>query len=101
MTTEDFVTYEQAAKLKALGFDDPCYNFWSLEPDGKPIIIISALGDVRNSNLKGRDIAAPFLWQAQKWLRKNKNVDMNITLEDETDDPYQVEVYINKGKQLL
>ena len=73
MSIEDFVTYEQALKLKELGFNEPCYNFWSLEPDGKPFIITSTLGDVRSSDLKGRDVTAPFLWQAQKWLREVKN----------------------------
>ena len=67
---EDLCTYEQAIKLKDMGFDEPCYNFWSLEPDGKPLVITSTLCIVRSSDLKGRDVTAPFLWQAQKWLRE-------------------------------
>lgn len=78
---EDIVSYELAIKLKELGFDELCYNFWSLEPDGKPLIITSTLGNIRSSDLKGRDVTAPFLWQAQKWLREVKGIHIAV-------DPY-------------
>lgn len=78
MNKDSFATYQQAVKLKELGFDENCYNFWSLEPDGKPLIITSTLCNVRNSDLKGRDITAPFLWQVQTWLREVKEIDVLV-----------------------
>lgn len=100
MNTEDFVTYEQAVKLKELGFDWKCLYFYP---------ITSALGIKRNcshgdfnsiqmsfDSKYGEIFSAPTLAQAQKWLRNVKKADIIVTLEDETDDPYQVEVYINK-----
>ncbi len=82
MQHETHVTYEQAQVLKQLGFDAHCYNFFGVEPDGKPLIITSTLCNVRNSDLKGRDVTAPFLCQAQKWLREAKGIALNIIAHD-------------------
>lgn len=71
---EDFVSYELAVKLKACGFDEPCIAQWACEPDGKPMLVGSTAFVFSNAELKGRDVTAPLLYQAQKWLREKKHL---------------------------
>ncbi len=78
MNPEDYVSYTLALALKEAGFDEPCYAQWACEPDGKPIIFGSTAFVFRNSECKGRDVAAPFIWQAQKWLREKKKIDVLV-----------------------
>lgn len=72
---EDFVTYEIAVKLKELGFDLPCLEFYTefCKPpctEMKPFIKPK---DWNNIMIGGRDkVSAPTLAQAQKWLREKK-----------------------------
>lgn len=79
---EDVVTYEIALNLKELGFNEPCYAFWGAEPDGKPLLWSSTLRNVCNSDMRGRDVAAPFLWSVQKWLREAKGIALNVMAHD-------------------
>lgn len=67
---EDYVSYELALKLKACGFDEPCIAQWACEPNGKPILVGSTAFVFSNAELKGRDVTAPLLFHAQKWLRE-------------------------------
>lgn len=92
---EDFVTYEQSAKLKELGFNWECTNYYLghnqqlREWDGKILDYyhirwdynyteyIIGLPDTRE-NLFEDDFSAPTLAQAQKWLREVKEIDIII-----------------------
>ena len=78
MNPEDYVSYTLALALKEAGFDEPCYAQWACEPDGKPIIFGSTAFVFRNSECKGRDVAAHFIWQAQKRLREKKKIDVLV-----------------------
>ncbi len=79
---EDYCSYELAIKLKACGFDEPCIAEWACEPDGKPILLSSTIFVIRNAELKGRDVTAPLLYQAQKWLREIKGIAINVIAHD-------------------
>lgn len=96
ITPEDYVSYDLALALKKAGFDWPCIAQWACEPDGKPMLVGSTAFVFNNAELKGRDVSAPFMWQAQKWLRNTHKIDLNVDLDDETEDPYTVEIYKNK-----
>ena len=85
MTNEDFVTYEQAVRLKALGFDDAealgCY------------VTHKALGGISLSQ-KGvvsyceeYVCSAPTLSQAAKWLREVHHMHPHVELIYENDVP--------------
>jgi len=76
MEAEDYVSYGQAVELKGCGFDRVCRAFYGAEPDGEPLLCVSALPDIRPDGEKGRDAAAPSLAQAAKWLREAKG--MNV-----------------------
>ncbi|MCM1356450.1 MAG: hypothetical protein NC212_08605 [Staphylococcus sp.] len=82
MNNEDFVTYEIAVKLKELGFDWECYEFWdtSFCDDGTPVKTrrvkhepkICVMAE-RNSILESMGselITAPTIAKVQKWLRE-------------------------------
>lgn len=78
MKTTDFVSYDLALKLKACGFDESCIAQWAVEPDGKPILVGSTAFVFSNAQLKGRDVTAPLLYHAQKWLREKKKINVLI-----------------------
>lgn len=77
MNHEDFVTYEQAQKLKELGFDWECNHYYKVGENHRfenyAIYsveeldhISSAYEDLNNNHC----ISAPTLAQAAKWLRE-------------------------------
>ena len=74
---KDFASYELALALEKAGFDKPCIAQWAVEPDGKPMLIGSTAFVFHKANLEGRNVLAPFLWQAQKWLR-SKGIDIAV-----------------------
>lgn len=82
MNQEDFCSYELALKLKECGFDEPCIAQWACEPDGKPLLFGSTAFVFSNAELKGRDVTAPLLYHAQKWLREKKGIAINVIAHD-------------------
>lgn len=74
MEHEDFVTYEQAQKLKELGFDWECNHWYHfLEPDK-----LIECQTYCNHNKFERPCSAPTLAQVQKWLREVKNIIIQV-----------------------
>lgn len=67
---EDFVSFEQAVKLKKLGFDWKCYTFYHLDNWGG----LCHSGICENHNMFKKCISAPTLSQAKKWLREVKGI---------------------------
>ena len=82
METTDYCSYELSKALKAAGFDEPCYCKWAVEPDGKPMLVASIAFQFSNAELKGRDVTAPLLYHAQKWLRDRKGIAINVDAHD-------------------
>lgn len=79
METTDYCSYELSKALKAAGFDEPCIAQWACEPDGKPILVGSTAFVFSNAELKGRDVTAPLLFHAQKWLREKKHISVRVS----------------------
>ena len=85
---EDFVTYEQAIKLKNLGFDWDCgyyynecnQNFMPNTNDSYGMLNTNDLLD--NINRIWNCISAPTLSQAQKWLRNIKDIIIVIDFDN-------------------
>lgn len=82
---ENYCSYELSKALKACGFDEPCIAQWACEPDGKPILVGSTAFVFSNAELKGRDVTAPLLFHAQKWLREKKGIAINVIAHDRSD----------------
>ena len=91
---KEFVTYEAAKKLKALGFDEPCISVYGYNMQGYPkemserlvgIIEISFTEgwpiepkDLKNSVL-GEDISAPTYSSVFRWFREEYSLDHEIS----------------------
>jgi hypothetical protein len=60
--TQEFIPYEQALELKELGFDEPCFGYFSYEE-----LIIE--GRYKNSD-HGRSISSLLYQQAFRWFRE-------------------------------
>ena len=63
---EEYATYEQAIKLKELGFKDKCNAYYWTED--KAFECTNSIVH-KNSDTCQTVVMAPSLWQAQKWLR--------------------------------
>lgn len=90
METTDYCSYELSKALKECGFDEPCNYGYSvkmhLEPEvsfGEPKMVHSKDPKNYNDNRKGIEKGLSFcsavpLWQAQKWLREKKKIDVLV-----------------------
>ena len=102
MNDKDFVTFEQAEKLKELGFDWECLYHY----DG--YYLDSNACDYHSQNVESacmsnntvewnplKYIDAPFLYQVQNWLREEKNIHISITpmFPNWREDDYNVVTY--------
>lgn len=82
MNTEDFVTYEQALALKKLGFVEKCLYYYNAnaqivanERDYQEEVSVKDLYTSYNGEYTSYNrVDAPTLAQAQKWLRKEKDI---------------------------
>lgn len=99
MEQEDYCSYELAKKLKACGFDEPCIAQWACEPDGKPILLGSTAFVFSNAELKGRDVVAPTLAHAQKWLREVKHCDVTVYAQPYNGLPYYTGYILFEGDE--
>ena len=102
---EDFVTFEQALRLKEMGFNWECNHFYESNTLTPSFELISNDGGVAyklsvddltcNFNLDNIDstwvVSAPTLSQTQKWLRKVKKTEVIVIRLD--DDVYSYTIY--------
>ena len=68
---EEYVSYSQAVKLKELGFDYKCNAYYWTED--KTFECTNSIIH-KNSDTCQTVVMAPFLWQAQTWLREKHNL---------------------------
>lgn len=73
---EDFVSYDQAIKLKKLGFNIDCDYMYSEDKELYKYDYTAKYYDTQSLN---NDVPAPTLAQAQKWLRKEKEYSIEPT----------------------
>ena len=64
--TQEFVPYEQALALKELGFDEPCFGYYS---EGELI-----LNSHTNNHMQRFRYSAPTFSQAFRWFREKHNL---------------------------
>jgi hypothetical protein len=74
---QEFVPYDLAAKLKELGFDEPCFGFYYI----KEINLFESckINERRNSSyikdyMSEEDCSAPTFSQAFRWLLEEHNL---------------------------
>ena len=73
---EDFVPFELAVKLEEKGFNEPCYGYYHRD-GGDDSFELCGDRDFQNSKNQYR-VAAPTIPQVLKWLREEKNIDIEI-----------------------
>ena len=78
---KEFVNYNQALKLKAIGFDEPCFGFYLEDGTWTPASY-SREGTVypSNTDLLPEWCAAPTFSQAFRWFRE-KGYDVKVIKE--------------------
>jgi len=70
---KEFVPYELAVKLKALGFDEPCFSFYmgGFKELGK-------IKYVNPNNIAETNVLAPTFSQAFRWFREKYRFQHNV-----------------------
>lgn len=81
METNDYVSYELALKLKECGFDWKTDHLYRKDADnGDQNMLIHSGFDNYNEHWSASDwCSAPSLYAAQKWLRKEKEIFVEVT----------------------
>ena len=84
---EDFVTYEQAVKLKELGFPgyDCSYGYYTIKGN----ISFKRVGAFWDIPF----LPAPTLAQAQKWLYEKHNLWIEVSIDDNTKTPFIYDIF--------
>ena len=72
----DYCSYNASELLKAVGYNEACDAYYHLEK-GDDSFEVANCWDFYNSRNFYR-IGAPFLWFAQKWLRTNAKIDIDV-----------------------
>ena len=74
---QDFVPYEQSLVLRELGFDEPCFGFWSSKDNYRRFINDSSTNKDL-VNMFGEEAkkapTAPLYQQAFRWFREKYNI---------------------------
>ena len=91
LTKEDYCDYETCVALKELGYKVPTSAYYM--PHHKDLIWVSnpfrggyVIDCFYSHNSLPKDVMtanfidAPTLWEAQKWLREEKNIDISVTI---------------------
>ena len=92
---KEFVPYELAVKLKALGFDEPCFAFYQIEyaeviptmVDDNEQYKLTGFRTCKNSEIPEHYTSAPTFQQAFRWFReKYKLTSAVLPFQDIEDD---------------
>jgi len=84
MAQQEFIPYEQALELKELGFDEPCFGWFTNS-------YLRIGGVVENKHVQGEDeTLAPLYQQAFRWFREKHNLLHTIEEVWEEDTEYYV-----------
>lgn len=99
---EDYVTFEQAKKLKKLGFDWECNHIYKKDFFNKWIFFHCLQDAYRNHNQGGKSepifVSAPTLSQVQKWLFERHGYFLSIQYNSETEN-FQCVIYKQTSTQ--
>ena len=79
---KEFINYNQALKLKELGFDEPCFGFYQLEyGEIRPTMVdddeqyrLTGYRTCKNSEIPKHYTSAPTFSQAFRWFRKDNGL---------------------------
>jgi hypothetical protein len=85
--SKDFIPYQEALELKELGFDEPCFGWFTDS--------YLRIGFVESKHVQGEDeTLAPTYSQAFRWFREKyglyHSIGLDNSLEDDVNCDYQI-----------
>ena len=95
LENKDFCDYDTCVALKELGYDGYCaayYHLFDDDEDARNSFEHIYAFDFQNSNNIYR-VGAPLLYQAQKWLREEKNIIVEVFVDDDSDTPITYNIH--------
>ena len=99
LTEKDYCDYETCVALKKLGYNEKTLAYYTSEGFFhwiRAYIYDVAIPDLANSSNKKpykHIIDAMSLYEAQKWLRKEKNIIVEVFVDDDSDTPITYNIY--------
>ena len=103
LTEKDYCDYETCAALKELGYNEKTLAYYTSEGFFhwvRAYIYDVAIPDLANSSNKKpykHIIDAMSLYEAQKWLREEKGIEVVVLGEKEIGGPYYADIYTESG----
>jgi hypothetical protein len=107
----DYCDYDTCVALKELGYKVPASAYYM--PHHKDLIWVSnpfrggyvtdcfySHNSLPKDVMTANFIDAPTLWEAQKWLREHRNIDV-FPRKGYNRQNYQVEIYINYNRNIM
>jgi hypothetical protein len=87
---KEFVPYQLAVKLKALGFDEPCFKYIYTGDTGNNYDHYEEIVPSKALNFNADDlcISQPTFSQAFRWFREKKLADGSVSRHGEADGSY-------------
>lgn len=92
MTKEDYVSLEVAKMMKEKGFNEKCRYVYNTDHIGITIEKI-------NSELPNGCFSMPTLYEAQKWLWYNYNINVSVFILSPFKEPYKFLFIIQRCKE--
>jgi hypothetical protein len=91
--TKEFTPYDRSLKLKSIGFDEPCFVFWTNTPKYKGDNIQLCITDgthgyspnsisFKQDFLREGEVLAPTFSQAFRWFREKYGLNSHFHHED-------------------
>lgn len=78
---KEFISYELALELKELGFDEPCFGYWSNWAVQEPFLLTCELGkEIESASINRKNILfkAPTFSQAYRWLYQKLGIEKGV-----------------------
>jgi hypothetical protein len=104
LTEKDYCDYDTCVALKKLGFSEKCPTYYDIEDnvgllyntqwalDNTPYQFTDCL-ESHNAYEDNSYVDAPTMWEAQKWLREEKNIIVEVFVDDDSDTPITYNIY--------
>jgi hypothetical protein len=104
LTEKDYCDYDTCVALKELGYKVPTSAYYM--PNNNKLIFVSnpfrggyVIDCFRSQNSFPKDVMtsdyidAPTMWEAQKWLREEKEIEVVVLSKGMVGSPYYYQVY--------
>jgi len=96
----EFIPFEQALKLKELGFDEPCFaHFVKHDDEIKCILDSDDFDEWWTNNSDNLECKAPLYQQAFRWFREKYRISPIITCYSELGNAWKYHIPNEDGEQ--